>query len=56
MERQTPCSHGGDIRIDGRLFLYRSILLPLADDDGRVGALLGAVNGREVPVDSPALP
>ena len=56
LERRAPCSHGGDIRIDGQMFLYRSILLPLGDTAGEINALLGAANCRAVSFGAVAIP
>lgn len=56
LERRVPCSHGGDIRTEGRMFLYRSILLPLSDAVGNITALLGAANCRAVSFDALANP
>jgi hypothetical protein len=50
VERQVPISLGGQfVDNDGRMRLYRSILLPLEHEGGL--ALLGAANCRIVVVD-----
>jgi hypothetical protein len=48
LERRAPVSHGGEIQIRGRSFVYRCVLLPLTDEASRIDAVLGAVNGREI--------
>jgi hypothetical protein len=51
--KAVPISMGGDfVHQRGCKVLYRSILLPLRGDDAQVVALLGAVNCREVTLDS----
>ncbi|HTI85994.1 MAG TPA: PAS domain-containing protein [Alphaproteobacteria bacterium] len=50
LERRVPISLGGQfVDNEGRMRLYRSILLPLEHDGGL--ALLGAANSRIVVVD-----
>jgi hypothetical protein len=47
LERRVPVSAGGELHgPNGRLRLYRSIVLPLSEDGVRIDALLGAVNGQ----------
>jgi hypothetical protein len=46
----VPISTGGVGVHEGMPIVYRSILLPLSEGDGRIDGLLGAANYREVPV------
>ena len=49
LARVVPITCGGQIPATGEpVVLYRSIVLPVADADGRISALLGAANWREV--------
>lgn len=49
LERGTPVSIGGQFAdFRGVTILYRSIVLPLANDGATIVALLGATNGRQV--------
>ena len=44
-----PISRGGTFtNADGNTVLYRSIILPMSDDDVTISGLLGAANCREV--------
>lgn len=46
----VPISTGGVGIHEGQPIVYRSILLPLAESEGRIDGLLGAANFREIPV------
>lgn len=46
----VPISTGGVGIHQGQPIVYRSILLPLAESEGRIDGLLGATNYREIPV------
>jgi hypothetical protein len=46
VERHVPVTRGGVGRHGGSSVLYRSIMMPLADESGRISTLLGAVNWR----------
>jgi hypothetical protein len=46
----VPVSSGGVGLHQGVPMVYRSILLPLSEGEGRIDGLLGAVNYREIPV------
>lgn len=46
----VPISTGGVGLHEGMPIIYRSILLPLSEGEGRIDGLLGAANYREVPV------
>ena len=49
VEKRVPISIGGEFRHrDGRLILYRSIILPLSADERQIDHLLGAANYRAV--------
>lgn len=49
LRKGVPVSRGDEFfKPDGTKVLYRSILLPMSDDGGRVSGILGAVNCREV--------
>ncbi len=51
LERRVPVSISGEVDEGGYVFRYRSILLPLSDDDHHVSGILGAANrGGEVGV------
>jgi hypothetical protein len=62
LARAIPITLGGQfVNRDGRTVLYRSIIMPLGEGDGRVPALLGGANCREVAADDsttlpPSLP
>ena len=46
--RRVPVTRGGLSRHLGGFVLYRSVMMPLIDDDGRIAAILGATNWRTV--------
>jgi len=46
VERHVPVTRGGVGRHGGHSVLYRSILMPLTDESGRISTLMGAVNWR----------
>lgn len=46
----VPISTGGVGIHEGMPIVYRSILLPLSEGDGRIDGMLGAANYREIPV------
>lgn len=49
LEKAVPVSRGGEyVKPDGAKVLYRSVLLPLGDNDGTVDGILGAANCREI--------
>lgn len=49
LARGIPITLGGQfVNPEGRTVLYRSILLPLGEDGGRITALLGGANCREL--------
>ena len=49
LARGIPITLGGQfVNAAGRTVLYRSILLPLGDDGGKITALLGGANCREL--------
>jgi hypothetical protein len=48
VERGVPVTRGGLGQHEGGPVLYRSILVPLADKDGRIAAIMGAANWRMV--------
>jgi hypothetical protein len=50
LAKGVPISTGGVGLHHGEPIVYRSILLPLAENDGRIDGLLGAANFREIPV------
>jgi hypothetical protein len=53
LARGIPITLGGQfINREQRTVLYRSILLPLSDGEGRVTALLGGANCRELVAES----
>ncbi len=46
--RRVPVTMGGSFRNPaGREILYRSVLLPLSDDQRTISAVLGAANCKE---------
>lgn len=48
-EKGVPVSRGGEFcKPDGTRVLYRSILLPIADDGDTISGILGAANCREL--------
>jgi hypothetical protein len=51
--RRVPVTRGGISRHLGGLVLYRSIMLPLADDNGRISTIIGAANWRTVEEQPP---
>lgn len=51
LSKGVPMSIGGDWELESGHFLYRSILLPLSNDDARVDHVLGGANGRPVAGD-----
>lgn len=49
--KPVPLSLGGQFRQDdGRVMLYRSILIPLRDADGKITHMIGAANCREMAI------
>lgn len=49
LRRAVPITCGGQIPASGEpVVLYRSIVLPVAGEDGRIAALFGAANWREL--------
>ncbi len=48
VDRGVPVTRGGIGRHSGSLVLYRSILLPLADEEERISIIMGAANWRQV--------
>jgi hypothetical protein len=48
IDRGVPVTRGGIGQHDGGPVLYRSILVPLADESGRISAIMGAANWRRV--------
>ena len=49
LARGIPITLGGQfVNPEGRTVLYRSILLPLGEDGGRITALFGGANCREL--------
>lgn len=52
LKRCVPITYGGEYeQSDGTVILYRSILLPLGDDEHRLTAVLGGANCRIVADD-----
>lgn len=52
VQRRIPITYGGEFeQPDGTIILYRSILLPLADSEQRLIAVLGGANCRIVTED-----
>jgi len=50
LAKGVPISTGGVGIHEGQPIVYRSILLPLAEGEGRIDGMLGAANFREIPV------
>jgi len=50
LAKGVPISTGGVGIHLGQPIVYRSILLPLAEGEGRIDGMLGAANFREIPV------
>jgi hypothetical protein len=50
LAKGVPISIGGVGIHLGQPIVYRSILLPLAESEGRIDGMLGAANFREIPV------
>jgi hypothetical protein len=49
LARAIPITLGGEfVNREGRTVLYRSIIMPLGEGDGRIPSLLGGANCREV--------
>lgn len=49
LRRKVPVTRGGEFALSGgATVLYRSILLPLGDDDDNVTHIVGAANCREI--------
>ena len=48
VDREVPVTRGGVGRNRGEAVLYRSILVPLADESGRISVIMGAANWRLV--------
>lgn len=49
LEKGVPVSRGGEFfKPGGTRVLYRSILLPVGENENTVGCILGAANSREV--------
>lgn len=48
VERGVPVTRGGVGQHEGGAVLYRSILVPLVDDDGHIAVIMGAANWRMV--------
>ena len=48
VERGVPVTRGGVGRHDGHPVLYRSIMVPLVDQSGKISLIVGAVNWRTV--------
>ncbi len=48
VDREVPVTRGGVGRNCGEAVLYRSILVPLADESGRIAVIMGAANWRLV--------
>lgn len=56
VDKGVPISIGGRAHHLGQPILFRSIIMPLSGDDGRIGALLGAANFRAVAETEAAFP
>ena len=56
VERHVPVTRGGIGRHGSHSVLYRSIMMPLADESGRVSTLIGAVNWRALEEEQHAAP
>lgn len=53
LARGIPITLGGQfVSREKRTVLYRSILLPLGESEGRITALFGGANCRELPADA----
>ncbi len=50
LTKGVPISTGGVGIHQGEPIVYRSILLPLAEGEGRIDGMLGAANFREIPI------
>ncbi len=48
VDRRVPVTRGGIGRHQGGPVLYRSIMMPLADQSGGISVIMGAVNWRKV--------
>ena len=49
LEKGVPISRGGEFaKPDGTRVLYRSVLLPVGEDENTISGILGAANCREV--------
>jgi hypothetical protein len=51
--RRVPVTRGGISRHLGGLVLFRSIMMPLTDEEGRIASILGAANWRTVEEQPP---
>ena len=48
VDREVPVTRGGIGHNRGEAVLYRSIMVPLTDDTGRIVVIMGAANWRSV--------
>ena len=48
VDREVPVTRGGIGRNRGEAVLYRSIMVPLVDESGRIAVIMGAANWRLV--------
>ena len=48
VDREVPVTRGGIGRNRGEAVLYRSIMVPLTDEGGRISVIMGAANWRLV--------
>lgn len=48
LESRLPLSHSGSAMHGGQVVLFRSVLLPLSDDERRIDGVLGTANFRRV--------
>lgn len=48
VDREVPVTRGGIGRNRGEAVLYRSIMVPLIDETGRIAVIMGAANWRSV--------
>jgi hypothetical protein len=48
VERRVPVTRGGIGRHRGQVVLYRSIMMPMVDANGRITLIMGAINWRAV--------
>jgi hypothetical protein len=48
VDREVPVTRGGIGRNRGEAVLYRSIMVPLIDESGRIAVIMGAANWRLV--------